>query len=168
MCCTPAIRLLTRNKSRLLSRLLKCLRSLYGKQCGPRSDCSYSSSLFWSTLFASILDSSVMLGNCLQQTTSADDIFRCLFFLALEGLTSKRFGPRSARQNVGFYMEQNYLTLWWWCSLKNISKKLILKKKSADDKTRLALTRTSKLPKKPFSDLINIEVPISVVIHFLN
>ena len=28
-------------------RLLKCLRSLYGKQCGPRSDCSYRSSLFW-------------------------------------------------------------------------------------------------------------------------
>ena len=33
------------------------------------------------TLFASILNSSVMLGNCLQQTTSADDIFRCFFFL---------------------------------------------------------------------------------------
>ena len=29
------------------SRLLKCLRSLYGKQCGPRSNCSYRSSLFW-------------------------------------------------------------------------------------------------------------------------
>ena len=29
------------------SRLLKCLRSLYGKQCGPRSDCSYRGSLFW-------------------------------------------------------------------------------------------------------------------------
>ena len=29
------------------SRLLKCLRSLYGKQCGPRSDWSYRSSLFW-------------------------------------------------------------------------------------------------------------------------
>ena len=29
------------------SRLLKCLRSLYGKQCGPRSDCSYRSRLFW-------------------------------------------------------------------------------------------------------------------------
>ena len=29
------------------SRLLKCLRSLYGKQYGPRSDCSYRSSLFW-------------------------------------------------------------------------------------------------------------------------
>ena len=38
-----------------------------------------------STLFASILNSSVMLGNYLQQTTSADDIFRCTFFLALKG-----------------------------------------------------------------------------------
>ena len=38
-----------------------------------------------STLFASILNASVMLhvGNYLQQTTSADDIFRCIFFLAL-------------------------------------------------------------------------------------
>ena len=34
-----------------------------------------------STLFASILNSSVMLGNYLQQTTSADDDFRCIFFL---------------------------------------------------------------------------------------
>ena len=33
------------------------------------------------TLFASMLNSSVMLGNYLQQTTSADDIFRCIFFL---------------------------------------------------------------------------------------
>ena len=32
-----------------------------------------------STLFASILELSVMLGNYLQQTTSADDIFRCFF-----------------------------------------------------------------------------------------
>ena len=36
-----------------------------------------------STLFASILNSSVMLGNILQQTTSADNVFRCIFFLAL-------------------------------------------------------------------------------------
>ena len=36
-----------------------------------------------SMLFASILHLSVMLGNYLQQTTSADDIFRCVFFLAL-------------------------------------------------------------------------------------
>ena len=36
-----------------------------------------------STLFASILNLTVMLGNYLQQTTSADDIFSCIFFLAL-------------------------------------------------------------------------------------
>ena len=68
------------------SRLLKCLRSLHGKQCVPRSDCSYGSSLFWVHPFASILNLSVMLGNYLQQTTSADDIFRCIFFLALQWL----------------------------------------------------------------------------------
>ena len=36
-----------------------------------------------STLFASILNLSVILGNYLQQTTSADYIFRFVFFLAL-------------------------------------------------------------------------------------
>ena len=36
-----------------------------------------------STLFASILNLSVMLGNYLQKTTSTDDIFRCILFLAL-------------------------------------------------------------------------------------
>ena len=36
-----------------------------------------------SMLFASILNLSVMLGNYLQQTTSADDIFRCIFLGAL-------------------------------------------------------------------------------------
>ena len=35
-----------------------------------------------STLFASILNFSVMLSNYLQQRTSADDIFKCIFFLA--------------------------------------------------------------------------------------
>ena len=58
------------------SRLLKCLRILYGKQCEPRV-CSGS------TLFASLLNLSVMLGNYLQLTTSADDIFRSIFFLSL-------------------------------------------------------------------------------------
>ena len=38
---------------------------------------------FGFTLFASILNSSVMLDNYLQQTTSADIIFRCIFFLTL-------------------------------------------------------------------------------------
>ena len=33
--------------------------------------------------FASILNSSVMFGNYLQQKTSADNIFRCIYFLAL-------------------------------------------------------------------------------------
>ena len=43
-------------------------------QTAPITVCSRS------TLFASILNSSVMLGNYLQQTTSADDInFRCIF-----------------------------------------------------------------------------------------
>ena len=38
-----------------------------------------------STLFASILNSSVMLGNYLQQTPSADDIFRCIFIWRFKG-----------------------------------------------------------------------------------
>ena len=38
-----------------------------------------------STLFAPVLNSSVMLGNYLQQMTSADEIFRCIFFLAFKG-----------------------------------------------------------------------------------
>ena len=36
-----------------------------------------------STVFDSILNWSVMLGDYLQQTTSAEAIFRCIFFLAL-------------------------------------------------------------------------------------
>ena len=36
-----------------------------------------------STPFDSILNSSVMLGNYLQQTTLADDIFRCIFILGV-------------------------------------------------------------------------------------
>ena len=44
-------------------------------QTAPIAVCSGS------TLFSSILNSSVMLGNYLQQTTSADNIFSCIFFL---------------------------------------------------------------------------------------
>ena len=44
-----------------------------------------------STRFASILNSSVMLGNYLQQTTSSDDIFRLHFFLG--ALRVKLFEP---------------------------------------------------------------------------
>ena len=38
-----------------------------------------------STLLASMLNLSVILGNYLQQTISADDIFRRIFFLAFKG-----------------------------------------------------------------------------------
>ena len=91
-----------------ISRLLKCLKSLYGKQCGPRSDCSYRSSLFWVHAVCFYTSFSVMLGNYLQQTTSADDIFRCIFSWRFKGKTlylqvpsadnfSKQFGPRSGQ-----------------------------------------------------------------------
>ena len=55
-----------------------------------------------STLFASILNSSVMLGNYLQQMASADDIFRCIFFLG-----ALRVNWASARENLssGFLTE---------------------------------------------------------------
>ena len=36
-----------------------------------------------STLFVSIFNLSVIIGIYLQHTTSADDTFRCIFFLAL-------------------------------------------------------------------------------------
>ena len=36
-----------------------------------------------STLFASIQNLSLLLGNYLRQTTLAEDIFRCIFFWAL-------------------------------------------------------------------------------------
>ena len=39
-----------------------------------------------STMFASILNLSVVLGNYFQQTISSDDIFRCIFSLCLKGL----------------------------------------------------------------------------------
>ena len=38
-----------------------------------------------STLFASILNSPVMLGNYLQQTASADNIFICIFSWRFKG-----------------------------------------------------------------------------------
>ena len=52
-----------------------------------------------STLFAYILNSSVRLGNYLQKTTSADNIFRCTFFLA--ALRVKRINPCPAEPAIG-------------------------------------------------------------------
>ena len=48
-------------------------------QTAPIAVCSGS------TLFALIRNLSVMLGNYLQQTTSADDIFRCIFSWRFKG-----------------------------------------------------------------------------------
>ena len=62
------------------SRLLKCLRSLYGKSVDPDQTAPIGAVCSGSTLFASILNSSEMVGNYLQQTTSADNIFRRIFF----------------------------------------------------------------------------------------
>ena len=60
-----------------------------------------------STLFASILNSSVKFGNFLQQTTSADDFFRCIFFCALRvkpfSLCSYILGKK-----IVFQVKQNF------------------------------------------------------------
>ena len=47
-----------------------------------------------------------MLGNYLQQTTSADDIFRCIFFSALWGLmkSSNHLLTVKQRQNIEAYL----------------------------------------------------------------
>ena len=55
---------------------------------GPDQTAPIGAVCYGSTLFACILNSSEMLGNYLQQTTSADDIIRCIFFLAFLGLVS--------------------------------------------------------------------------------
>ena len=64
-----------------------------------------------SMLFASILNSSVMLGNYLQQTTSADNIFRCIFFLALLGL--KDYGDQIWRIQSAFYLSMLFPSNTW-------------------------------------------------------
>ena len=46
-----------------------------------------------STLFASMLNSTVMLGNYLQQTTLADDIYDPFFFLGALRVKSFEEGP---------------------------------------------------------------------------
>ena len=56
-----------------------------------------------STLFAYILNSLVMLGNYLQQTTSADNIFRCIFlgaFRVNEASVGKHCWHRSRESSL--------------------------------------------------------------------
>ena len=109
------------------SRLLKCFRSLYDKQCGPRSDCSQS--VLGPHCLLLYFNSSLMFGNYLEQTISADDIFRCIFLGALRVekcetvtewftfLASDEFchlitfannlDSDQARQNVGPHLDPN-------------------------------------------------------------
>ena len=55
----------------------------------------------WSTLFTSI-NLSVMLGNNLQQTTSADDIFRCIFSWRFKGYEIQILKLAGCLQNNNF------------------------------------------------------------------
>ena len=66
------------------SRLLKCLRSLYDS-VDPDQTAFIGAVCSGSTLFASILNLSVILGNYLQQTTSAEDILDAFFSWRFKG-----------------------------------------------------------------------------------
>ena len=65
-------------------------RPLWQKSVDPDQTAAIGAVCSGFLLFASILNSSVMLGNYLQQTTSADDIFRCIFFLGALRVNSSR------------------------------------------------------------------------------
>ena len=67
------------------SRLLKCLRNLYGKSVDPDQTAPIGAVCSGSTLFASMLNSLVMLGIYLQQTISADDISDAFFSWCFKG-----------------------------------------------------------------------------------
>ena len=62
------------------------------------------------TLFASILTLSVMLGNYLQQTTPADNIFRCIFFLGALRVNSvlPRYWPNTNIDHKIFFINTVY------------------------------------------------------------
>ena len=62
-----------------------------------------------STLFASMLNFTVLLGNYLQQTTSADDFFRCIFFLGalrVKSINSHRIGCNRKRSQQSANTDQ--------------------------------------------------------------
>ena len=69
----------SQQKSSAFCRLLKCLRSLYGKSVDPDQTAPIGAVCSGSMLFASILNLSVILGNYLQQTTFSDAFFSWRF-----------------------------------------------------------------------------------------
>ena len=71
----------SQQKSSAFSSAEMFKKPLWEKSVDPDQTAPIGAVCSGSTLFASILSLSVMLGNYLQQTTSADDIFRCIFFL---------------------------------------------------------------------------------------
>ena len=78
--------MLTLNASIATSRLLFSSAEMFKKasmatSVDPDQTAPIGAVCSGSTPFASVLNSSVMLGNYLQQTTSADEIFRCILFL---------------------------------------------------------------------------------------
>ena len=70
------------------SRLLFASAEMFKKMANsvdPHQTAPIGAVCSGSTLFASMLNSSVMLGNYLQQTTSADNIFKCIFSWRFKG-----------------------------------------------------------------------------------
>ena len=66
-------------------RLQSVQEASMAKSVDPDQTAPIGAACSGSTLFASILNSSVMLDNYLQQMTSADDIFRCIFSWRFKG-----------------------------------------------------------------------------------
>ena len=71
------------NKTNNRLMQVKSIAASMANSVDPHQTAPIGAVCSWSTLFAYVLNLSVMLGNFLQQTTSADDIFRCIFFFAL-------------------------------------------------------------------------------------
>ena len=64
-----------------------------------------------STLSASILNSSVMLGNYLQQTTLADDIFRCIFSWRFKIYTASATDNPETFRSIKLQKSDNFLVI---------------------------------------------------------
>ena len=78
-------------KSRLLFSSAEMFKKPPANSVDPDQTTSIGAVCSGYTLFASKLNSSVMLGNYLQQTTSGDDISRCIFSWALRvNISTKR------------------------------------------------------------------------------
>ena len=81
------------------SRLLKCLISFYDKSVDPDQTVPIGTVCSGFTLFAFMLNLSVMLDNYLQQTISADDIFWCIFSWRFKGYARFTLCSRQPRQS---------------------------------------------------------------------